>query len=189
MVEVILKKRLLIILFFAFLMLPACAEVSESPVFEMYIQKQMQIKDSRGLIRAIVADDRKFIKEQLVNGLNPDTTAGSVPLIFFPIYLNNPEMLSLFLEFGANPNKTLMGESPLNFAIYRNSKDSMLELIKNGANINSKNLGKTPLDWALKEKKYDTAKYLIENGANLSKKNIKKINKLKNSGLIKYTKE
>ena len=124
-------------------------------ILELYIQKQLEIEDGRGILRAIVKDDRKYIREQLINGLNPDMRVGKIPVIFFPIYLEKPDMLSIFLEFGANPNKTLMGESPLNFAIYRNSIPSAYKLIENGANINSKNAGKTPLDHALREKNYE----------------------------------
>jgi ankyrin repeat protein len=184
-----LRKTLLFLLFFIFLSVPQTVVAQENSVFELYIQKQIEIEDGRGILRAIVYDDLKFIREQLINGLNPDMSIGKIPVIFFPIYLNKPQSLALFLEFGANPDKTFAGESPLNFAVYRNSKDSLLELIKNGANLNSKNLGKTPLDWALKEKNYLMAEILIKNGADISSKNNKKIRKIKNAELLKLIEE
>ena len=182
-------KKIVLLLIYIFLFVPTFARAEDNSVFELYIQKQIEIEDGRGILRAIVYDDTKFIREQLVNGLNPDMSIGKIPVIFFPIYLNKPQSLSLFLEFGANPNKTFMNESPLNFAVYRNSFDSLVKLIKNGANVNSKNLGKTPLDWALKEKNYKMAEYLINNGASISSKNNKKIKKLKNSELLELIKE
>ena len=166
-----MRKTILFLLLFISLFLPSRAFAEDNSVFELYIQKQIKIEDGRGILRAIVYDDLKFIREQLVNGLNPDMSIGKIPVIFFPIYLDKPQSLSLFLEFGANPDKTFMNESPLNFAVYRNSENSVVELIKNGANINSKNLGKTPLDWALIEKEYKIAEHLIKNGANISNKN------------------
>ena len=184
-----MRKIILFLLFLIFVSVPQTSVAQENSVFELYIQKQIEIEDGRGILRAIVYDDRKFIREQLVNGLNPDMSIGKIPTIFFPIYLDKPQVLALFLEFGANPNKTFMGESPLNFAVYRNSKNSLLELIKNGASINSKNLGKTPLDWALREKNYEIAEILIKNGADISNKNNKKIKKSKNAKLLELIEE
>ena len=184
-----MRKTILFLLLFISLFLPSRAFAEDNSIFELYIQKQIEIEDGRGILKAIVYDDLKFIREQLVNGLNPDMSIGKIPVIFFPIYLDKPQSLSLFLEFGANPDKTFMNESPLNFAVYRNSENSVVELIKNGANINSKNLGKTPLDWALIEKEYKIAEHLIKNGANISNKNNKKIKKLKNAELLKLIEE
>ena len=181
-----MKKIILFLYFFILLIFPSYSVESENPIFELYIQKQLEIEDGRGILRAIVKDDRKYIREQLINGLNPDMSVGKIPVIFFPIYLEKPDMLSIFLEFGANPNKTLMGESPLNFAIYRNSIPSAYKLIENGANINSKNAGKTPLDHALREKNYEFSCFLINSGANITKKNKRKMLKSGYTGFNAY---
>lgn len=182
-------KKLFILLFLQFLLIaPALAqsEEQEQTKFELYIQKQVEYMDLTGFIQATIENNTSHIEKLLNNGLDPNSTIGGVPLIFYPIYLDKPQVLELILVHGADPNKTCFKELPIHFCIYLKRNTCLEILLKNNADINKKCIGRSALDFAMSKKQYQTALYLLKNGALPSRYVYKKAKKTENIELKKY---
>ncbi len=164
----------------------AQSEEIEQTRFELYIQKQVERADLSGFIQATVENNTAHIKKLFENGLDPNGTIGAVPLVFYPIYLERPQVLELVLQNGADPNKTCFKISALLFSIQLKKKNCIELLLKFGADINKKCAKVTALDFAISKKDYETALYLLRQGALPSKYTYRKAKKSKNEELIKY---
>ncbi len=183
-----MKKIFILLILHFYLIIPALAQ-DENTVptkFELYIQKQVEYMDLSGFIQATIENDTEHIQKLFDNGLNPDGTIGGVAHIFYPIYLNKPQVLELVLKNKANPNKTCLRESALHFCIYLKRKTCLETLIKYGADVNKKCLGKSALDYAISKKDYETALYLLKQGALPSRYTYRKAKKAENIELKKY---
>ena len=183
-----MKKIFILLLLQLLLIVPTFAqdEDGQPTKFELYIQKQVEYMDLTGFIQATIENNRKHVQKLFENGLNPDGTIGGVPHIFYPVYLDKPEILELVLQNGANPNKTCFKQPPMHFCIYLKRKTCLEILIKHNADINKKYLGKNALDYAMSKKDYETALYLLKQGALPSKYTYRKAKKTGNIELRKY---
>ncbi len=187
-----MRKLFILLLLQLCLICPALAQNEDTAQeqtqtkFELYIQKQVEYMDLTGFIQATIENNTNHIEKLFQNGPNPDGTIGGVPLIFYAIYLDRPQVLELILNNGANPNKTCFKELPLHFCVYLKRTECLEILLKHGADINKKCIGRSALDFAMSKKQYDTALYLLENGALPSKYVYRKAKKSENVELKKF---
>lgn len=90
---------------------------------------------------------------------------------FEAIYLENMDLLNLFIKKGYDVNSKKGGVSALHVAARRNNKDILRLLLSKGANINAKKEGNTPLHHACWKRCEVSIKFLLQNGAQINEIN------------------
>ncbi len=117
------------------------------------------------LVSAVYHDDIIGAEQLLNMGYDPNEKYVSLPVVFYAVGYDKPEMLHLLLSKGANPNTVYKGDTVLGFAIYKNKIDCIKTLIHNNADVNQTSNFEKPLNQAIKQGQPYIAEILINAGA------------------------
>lgn len=179
-----MKKLFVLLSLFLFFCIEAFADES---LLKDRINERGYECSLRGYASAVSYGDIEAVSDFLQIGYSPETKVIKVPVVFYAVFNEKPEVLEMLLRAGANPNSTCGKVSLLTASIEVGNKDLIKVLIKNKADINKEVFKLTPLNFSLIKKDKDIAKMLMQAGAKPDKDSIKYAKRLKDEQFTQYT--
>lgn len=134
-----------------------------------------QAGNDKVLIKAIKQNNKEYILQYLNEGGDPDLKVGknAIPLLFYTIRYNTPDIAYILLEHNANPNEFYKEKPLLIWTVKKNQPGIARLLLMYGANVNaSDQKGNTALITAAWMDSKKTARLLLNFGASIRQTDI-----------------
>ena len=173
-------KKILVVLLFLCLSVLNSANAQDNSAIQTITENGYEIS-SKGLASAVAYGDVKTVKAFLALDYKADSKVGKLPLTFYAVMNEKPEVLNELLAAGANPNQTWGKVTLLTTSVEKKNPEMVKILIKHKTDVNKTTYKITPLNFALIKKQYEIAEILLDAGAIPDKKSESLVKKLKDN--------